>query len=310
MGAITQAVQGRTITPAQSTAITFADEHGDEITITSEDVRQHICPQATPREIVYFMELCRAQKLNPFLNDAYLVKYGGSPAQILVAHKVLLKRADSHPQFDGICSGVIVLRDGTIHKEERTSYYEEIGETLLGGWCEIYRKDRSHPYYKELRLKSMDKHQANWKTMPDVMIVKCAQAAAIREAFPQDFGGMYAREEMGNIQQVESTVEDVPPTTTTSVAQAVADRKPEALTESDMDWLKTESEQLASMGYDLNECKRYLWDIAKSGNMDAARQAAEQMRSKVSQPANVDAETGEVLEAEIELADEDISFGE
>ena len=311
MGAIQKAAQGRIITPAQSTVITFEDSHGDDITITSDDVRQLICPQANQKEIAYFMELCRAMKLNPFLNEAYLVKYGNGPAQILVAHKSLLKRAEANPKYDGMEHGVIVMRNGEIHTEQRSAYYPEAGETLIGGWAKVYRSDRRVPVYREVSLRSMDKKQANWKTMPDIMIDKCAQAAALREAFPDDLSGMYAREEGEQAQQVESTTEDVPPVATTKVAQAVVERQPERLTEADMEWLKEASEQCATLGYDLNETKRYLWGIAKSGDMEAVRVAVSNMVDKAN--AQVDVETGEIVEDvpdEIDLADEDIAFGE
>lgn len=38
--------------------------------------------------------------------------------------------------------------------------------------------------------------QSQWAVMPDHMIEKCAEAFALRRAFPQDLGGMYAEEEL------------------------------------------------------------------------------------------------------------------
>ena len=37
----------------------------------------------------YDLELCKAQQLNPFIRDAYLVKYGQQPAQIIVGRMYL-----------------------------------------------------------------------------------------------------------------------------------------------------------------------------------------------------------------------------
>ena len=40
-----------------------------------------------------FIELCKAQKLNPFIREAYLIKFGISPANIVVGKDVFVKRA-------------------------------------------------------------------------------------------------------------------------------------------------------------------------------------------------------------------------
>ncbi|MBQ9013583.1 MAG: recombinase RecT, partial [Bacilli bacterium] len=65
--------------------------------------------EANEQEILMFIELCKAQKLNPFVRDAYLVKYGSNPAQIFVGKDVFIKRANSDPNFDGMKAGLVVL---------------------------------------------------------------------------------------------------------------------------------------------------------------------------------------------------------
>ena len=268
MGAITKASAQRAVSPAQSTAIQFTDDHGDLITITSEDVRMHICPAADAKEVAYFMELCRAQRLNPFLNEAYLVKFKGNPAQIMVAHKALVKRAEAHPKYDGMEHGVVVLRNGEVHHEQRGAVYAEAGEKLIGGWCKVYRKDRRMPIYAERSLKSMDKGQANWKNMPDLMIDKCAQAAALREAFPDELRSMYVQEEMGSVPPQEVTPDEVsaPPENGTHIYQ-----KPEVMPKEDLEWLKEATSRLVELGYVESEVKNYLWSTYKTDGINAVR---------------------------------------
>ena len=53
--------------------------------LSAETVKRYISKEANEQEILMFIELCKAQKLNPFVRDAYLVKYGSNPAQIIVA---------------------------------------------------------------------------------------------------------------------------------------------------------------------------------------------------------------------------------
>lgn len=319
MGAITKATSQQVISPAQSTAITFTDDHGDEITITSNDVRMHICPQADAKEVAYFMELCRAQRLNPFLNEAYLVKFAGKPAQIMVAHKALVKRAEAHPQYDGMEHGVVVMRNGEIHHEQRGAVYTEAGEKLIGGWCKVYRKDRRMPIYAERSLKAMDKGQANWKVMPDVMIDKCAQAAALREAFPDELRAMYVREEMGSVPAQEVTPDEVtaPPESATHLYQ-----KPSVTPKEDISWLKDATAKLVELGYVESDVKAYLWNLYKTEGIDKAKawydsQIAQQTAQEPESQAVADDAANYTEDAviepeigsEVELADEDIDFG-
>lgn len=308
MGAISKASAVRAITPAQSTSISFVDDHGDAITVTSDDVRMHICPQADVKEIAFFMELCRAQRLNPFLNEAYLVKFQGKPAQIMVAHKALVKRAEAHPQFDGMEHGVVVLRNGEIHNEQRGAFYPEAGEKLLGGWCKVYRKDRRMPIYAERSFTSMDKGQANWKTMPDLMIDKCAQAAALREAFPDELRNMYVQEEMGQ----EVPAEDVSTEPEHAPTGQIAYQKPAVLPDKDKQWLRDATARLKDLGYDETEVRQYLWHMYTTVGINAARSWYESQIDAATdaEPDAVDPETGEVIteEPDADLADEEIPF--
>ena len=56
----------------------------NEIILTPNIVQQYIVgdnAKLTPVEFKFFTELCKVRKLNPFLHEAYLIKYGTSPAQ-------------------------------------------------------------------------------------------------------------------------------------------------------------------------------------------------------------------------------------
>ena len=82
----------------------------EEIRLTPAIVQNFIVgndSKITLAEFKFFTELCKFQKLNPFLKEAYCIKYGNQPAQIVVGKDTFLKRADAHPQYDGKESGVI-----------------------------------------------------------------------------------------------------------------------------------------------------------------------------------------------------------
>ena len=188
---------GIVLAPAQNTVIQFKDESGDSIQISQQDIIERVCPTATPNEVVFFMELCRSQKLNPFKREAFLVKYGSGPASMITAEVVFERRANAHPDYMGMEHGVVYMdREGNVRKKPGTAVYKAAGETLIGGWATVHRKGRIDSY-AEVSLDEYNKNQSVWKTMPGVMISKCAKATALRLAFPTDFQGLYLSEEMG-----------------------------------------------------------------------------------------------------------------
>lgn len=195
----------------QQTEIAFTDDVGANITVTADDVRNLICPSADQKEVALFLQLCKSQRLNPFVKDAYLVKYGSNPAQMITNYQVFNRRACKNENYAGIENGVVVLRNGEIVHKDGSAVYKAAGETLLGGWAKVYFKDNRKPAYAEVALDDYSTGKSNWSKMPGVMIEKCAKAAAWRLAFPDDFQGMYVSEEMQQAQpqQVESYTEPV-----------------------------------------------------------------------------------------------------
>ena len=154
--------------------------------------------QVTDSEVLMFIELCKAQHLNPFIREAYLIKFGSSPANIVVGKDVFVKRAYRNPNYEGMRAGIVVAtKDGDI--KEREGSLKAPGEELIGGWCEVYVKDKKHPIKSIVSLEEYSKSQATWKQMPMVMIRKCAIVTALREAFPEDLQGMYDASEISSV---------------------------------------------------------------------------------------------------------------
>lgn len=151
----------------------------------------------TDQEVILFMKTCQAQKLNPFAQgEAYLIKFGNEPAQMVVGKDAYMRRAEENPSYRGHKSGIVVLRGEQVIQKEGTCLYP--GETLLGGWCRVHRtrNGSEEECFKEVSLKEYDKGQANWKTKPCTMIEKVAVSQALRSAFPTDYEGMYVAEEV------------------------------------------------------------------------------------------------------------------
>lgn len=183
-----------------SEIIEFKDDAGMPVKFTSQDIRERLCPNATDSELALCVELCNRQHLNPFTQDVYLVKYGNAPASIITNYQVFNRRANRQPNYGGIDSGVVVLRDGEVVKKKGSAVYKMIGEQLIGGWAEVKFTDGKIPAYAELALTDYSTGKSNWAKMPGVMIDKCAKAAAWRLAYPSEFRGMYVSEEMDQAQ--------------------------------------------------------------------------------------------------------------
>lgn len=146
------------------------------------------------REIFSFMAKCQARKLNPIAGDAYMTVFDGR-ASVIVSKDYFVRTATQQPGFDGFEAGVIVVgKDGAM--DYRSGSMVLPGETLVGGWAEVYDKGRAHPMRSAVSLAEYDQHRNLWKTKPATMIRKVALVQALREAYPGAYGGIYDSDEM------------------------------------------------------------------------------------------------------------------
>lgn len=188
---------------------TFTPFHEDKpITLTVGMVLRHFARPTkrgmmpTEAQAEKFVMLCKTRGLNPYVGDAFIVGYDtddGPEFNLITAHQALLKRAEANEQFAGMSSGVIVRRpvDGGGETIEYDGKYVEPGDTLVGAWSKVKRKDRDEPKYSRIALSAFAKGFGRWKSDAAGMIVKCAQADALRESFPNELGGMHSEEEIG-----------------------------------------------------------------------------------------------------------------
>lgn len=165
------------------------------------------------QEVAMFMNLCKFSGLNPWLKEAYCIKYGNEPATMVVGKEAFEKRAEENPAYDGDESGIVVLdKNGVITYRKGTLKLPD--EDIIGGYAEVWRKDRTYSTRIEV---SFDEYagrkkdgtlNSQWAKKPATMIRKVALVQALREAFPTSFGGMYIAEEQG-IDEPNFSVSDV-----------------------------------------------------------------------------------------------------
>jgi len=168
--------------------IVVVEHERGAIQLSTNLVREYICPAATDKEIFVFLELCKAQRLNPWLREAYLVKYGTNPATIITGKETFTKRAQKNP----LCDGWQVTSKGT--------------PPDMTAMAEVYLKNYRMPisvtvdYSEYVALKGDGKPNKMWSEKPKTMLKKVALVQALREAFPEDLGGLYDQTEINTIQ--------------------------------------------------------------------------------------------------------------
>ena len=122
---------------------------------------------------------------------------GDRNVSFIAGKEYFTEKAEMHPQFDGMKAGIIIRpKEGGALEHREGTFYLPSEEVLLGGWAEVFRKDRKISTKAEVVLAEYNTGKRNWAKMPGTMIRKVAIVQALRESFPQNLGGMYDRSEM------------------------------------------------------------------------------------------------------------------
>jgi len=160
-------------------------------------VRDMCARNCTDNEFLLLMQLAKTYQLDPFAKQIWAVKYGNNPAAIFCGRDGFLAIAHRSGKFDGMESGT--------RKDEDD----------LVGWCRVYRKDMSRPFEVEVSLSEYSTGKNLWQTKPKTMIVKVAEAHALRRAF--SISGLYSPEEIDTGDRPEPRyVSEVPPASPTA----------------------------------------------------------------------------------------------
>nr|DAG11163.1 MAG TPA: RecT protein [Caudoviricetes sp.] len=190
------------LSKAESNALSVSYEVlGTRVELDLNFVKRYLvrgqADRVTDQELVFFMNTCKMQKLNPLASgEVYCIKFGSEPAQMVIGKDAYLRRAFSNPDYLYKEDGITVQRGNEIIQKEGCCLYP--GEKLIGGWCKVHfmRNSKERTAYKEVSLEEYNKGQANWKTKPATMIDKVAVSQCVRDAFPKDYEGLYSEDEM------------------------------------------------------------------------------------------------------------------
>lgn len=162
-----------------------------------------------------FLHLCQRTALDPFTKQIYLVgRWNGKKQRTVYT---------SQTSIDGY--RIIAQRSREYAGQTATEWCGPDG-VWVDVWLPevppsaarvgVYRKGFEAPVYAVAKWTSYAQTNKQgdltglWKTMPEHMLAKCAEALALRKAFPQDLSGLYTTEEMGQADGVEIVEDEAP----------------------------------------------------------------------------------------------------
>lgn len=139
---------------------------GVEIKLDAQVVRNYITTNSkvTDQEIKFFIELCKARQLNPFIKDVHLIKYGDNPASIIVGKDAFARKAFQNPKYKGFKAGILVESGGEIIK--RDGAIKRKDDVLLGGWAEVYVDGYESPVYVEAEFSAFNTEKQTGRRCP------------------------------------------------------------------------------------------------------------------------------------------------
>lgn len=170
---------------------------------TWSTLKHSVYPGARPESILLVLDYCRARKLDPLKKPVHIV-----PMEVRDA------ATNSKSWRDVVLPGIYehrttAQRTGEYRGHTPATWGPEIDYRGIKAfdWCEltVFRGPRNadhdafpvRVYFREVvQLNNEGKVNARWSRAPLQMLLKCTEAAALREAFPDELGGQHTAEEM------------------------------------------------------------------------------------------------------------------
>jgi len=180
--------------------ITTEDTFGKLTRSQIDLIKRTIAKNASDDELKLFIQVCKGAQLNPFMRQVFLVprwnnKEGREERTIQVSIDGLRAIAESGGQYAGNDDPVFDGEQEIALMDKRkisapvkaiVTVYKIIAMTR----CPFTATARWSEYYPGPKL------GFQWHTRPYLMLGKCAEALALRKAFPKLLSGMYAQEEL------------------------------------------------------------------------------------------------------------------
>lgn len=171
----------------------------DQIALMKRTICKPKNREATNDELSLFVGQCKRTGLDPFAKQIYAIFRYSTKAKAEVM--------TIQTSIDGF--RVIAERTGKFLGKTKTLWCDAEGK-----WSDVWLKDE-HPHAAKVIVRKKvgrtptdtpavahwkeyaDESSPMWKSMPANQLAKCAEALALRQAFPNDLSGLYTIDEMG-----------------------------------------------------------------------------------------------------------------
>ncbi len=177
-----------------------------------EILKNSICKGVSNEEFEIFLMACTKTQLDPFMRQIYAVKRKAKRADGTWGETMTIQTG-----IDGY--RLIAERTGCYAPGPEPTYIHDNQGNLLsacayikkqtkdGTWHTVSASAYIDEYCQTFTDKNTGEKRATgmWLTMPRTMLAKCAEAQALRKAFPAEMSGVYTKEEMQQADPVDIT---------------------------------------------------------------------------------------------------------
>ncbi len=157
-------------------------------------IRHVIAKDLNEHEFKMFLYICVRHHLDPLAKQIYAVKRGD---QMTIQTGI-----------DGF--RLIAERTGKYAPGRATEFAYDESKRLISATAYV-KKKVGNDWHEVSATAFMTEYTTNkntWSKMPHVMLEKCAEARAIRRAFPSDTSGLYTDDEMDQATVVIENIDD------------------------------------------------------------------------------------------------------
>lgn len=201
-----------------------------EYTTAQRDlIKRTVAAGTSEEEFELFVEVCRMTGLNPFAKQIYAIMRNAGKDE----HGHWVKRMTIQTGIDGY--RLLAARTGALAGIDDAEYDSE--DTKHPAWARVtvWRlvQGQRMPFTAKARWSEYaatdkdEKLTGQWGKMPYLMLGKCAEALALRKAFPAELSGVYTAEEMEQADNPPTPY--VEPAPSTAVAPSTEDRAARAM---------------------------------------------------------------------------------